>query len=506
MRRLALVGLVVVAVLIGPVLVGQKKQRDQEAGSSQKLITLNVSAVEANGERPGDLTEADFQVFEDGKPQKIASFVKNDGKQKAEVKLGPHEFSNHASTAIPHATLILFDLLNDNMGAKGFAWNEIIHTLGSLEHSDYVYLYLLGLDGAFYPVHGLPDAELAKQPDDGSWMRDVKPLLDAAMTKSMRVRPVELLDTNYRVITTLNALGAISSRLAAIPGRKNLVWVSRGIPISIGPRRSYTGDFIDYNPLVQGLATSLERAQIAMYPVDIAPVGMESVPDASNNSAAPPPGAGMGSAETMQQFADLSGGQAFLSNNVREAIKQATGDAHMSYLIGYYSTKPGTDGKYHKIKVTCARKSVKVHSKAGYYAWADAPLSRNQQEATLDSAIGSQFDAAQIGLSAVITPSPKFYSSIHLEISIDRSGLSNPEEGHLLVTLADIHQGGKKGISPTTPLDYKSGTGPIPFPQERTVDGTVESVRVIVMDGRSNAVGTLTVPITKADLSPAEKK
>jgi VWFA-related protein len=500
MRRLALIGLVVVAVL-----TGQKKQRDQEAGSSPKLITLNVSAMEANGERPGDLTEADFQVFEDGKPQKIASFVKNDGRQKPAVKLAPHEFSNRSGAAIPHATLILFDLMNDRMGAKGYAWNEIIHTLGSLEHNDYVYLYLLGLDGAFYPVHGLPDAEAARQPDDGSWMRDVKTLLDAAMTKSMRVRPVELEDTNYRVITTLNALGAISSRLAAIPGRKNLVWITRGIPIAIGPRRSYTGDFIDYGPLVQGLATNLERSEIALYPVDIMPPGMNVGGDASNgDAAANAPGAGMGSADTLQQFADLTGGQAFLNNNVRDAIKQATGDAFMSYLISYYSTKPGTDGKYHKIKVTCSRKSVKVHSKAGYYAWGDPLITRNQQEATLDAAIGSQFDASQIGISAVVSPSPKFFSSVHLEISIDRGGLSNPEEGHLLVTLADIHQGGKKGVSPTSALDYKAGTGPIPFPQERTVDGTVESVRVIVMDGRTNAVGTLTVPIARADLSPAK--
>jgi VWFA-related protein len=500
MRRLALVGLVVVAVL-----TGQKKQRDQEVGSSPKLITLNVSAVEASGERPGDLTAEDFQVFEDGKQQKIASFVKNDGRQKAAVKLGPHEFSNRAGTAIPHATLILFDLLNDRMGAKGYAWNEIIHTLGTLEHSDYVYLYLLGVDGAFYPVHGLPDAETARQPDDGSWMRDVKTLLDAAMTKSLRLRSVEMTDTNYRVITTMNALGAISSRLAAIPGRKNLVWITRGIPISIGPRRSYTGDFIDYGPQVEGLATALERAEIAMYPVDLAPPGMNLGGDASNSQAAPSTaGAGMGSAETLQQFADLTGGQAFLNNNVRDAIKQATGDAHMSYLISYYSAKPGTDGKYHKIKVTCARKGVKVHSKAGYYAWGDALLSRNQQEAALDAAIGSQFDGSQIGVSAVVSPSAKFFTSVHLEISIDRSGLSNPEEGHLLVTLADMHGDGKKGVSPTVPLDYQAGTGAIPFPQERTVDGTVESVRVIVMDGRSNAVGTLTVPIAKSDLSPAK--
>jgi VWFA-related protein len=492
-----------VLLVVAGLMTAQKKPREQESASGSKLVTLNVSAVDAAGGRPGDLTAEDFQVFEDGKLQKISSFVKNGGKGRAVQALGPHEFSNRAGVAIPHATLILFDLLNDRMGAKGYAWNEIVRTLPTLENGDYVYLYLLGLDGAFYPVHPLPDAEAARQPDDGSWMKDVKTQLDAAMTRSLRVRPIEMTDVNTRVLTTLNALGSISSRLAAIPGRKNLVWITRGIPIEIGPRRSYTGDFIDYSGPIQALATSLERSEIAMYPVDIAPVGMSPTGDASNETAAPAPGTGMGSAETLQQFADLTGGQAFLNNNVREAIRQATSDAQMSYLITYYSSRPA-DGKYHKIKLTCARKGVKVHGKAGYYAWAAGSVTRNGQETALDAAIESQFDASQVGVTAVISPSKKFYNSVHLEIAIDRSGLSNPDVGHLLVTLADIHKGGKRGVSPTEPLDYQAGTGAIAFPQERTVDGTVESVRVIVMDGRSNALGTLTVPIAAGDLSPGK--
>jgi VWFA-related protein len=469
-----------------------------------KMVTLNVSAVDASGGRPGDLTADDFQVFEDGKPQKIATFVKNDGKAQSARALGPHEFSNRSGAAVPHATLILFDLLNDRMSSKGYAWNEIVRTLGTLEQGDYVYLYLLGLDGAFYPVHPLPDAEMANKPDDGAWLRDVKAKLDTAMNQASRVRPVEMTDVNYRVITTLNALAAISSRLAAIPGRKNLVWVTRGIPVSIGPRRSPTGDFIDYSVQIQRLATALERSDIAMYPVDIAPPGMEPGGDASSSAGIAAPAAGMGSADTLQQFSDLTGGQAFLNNGVRDAIKQATADAHMSYLISYYPTKAGGDGKYHKIKVTCARKGVKVHSKVGYYAWGQPMLSRNDQEAVLDGAIGGQFDASQIGITAVISPSKKFYNSVHLQIGIDRAGLSNPEEGKLLVSLADVHTDGKKGVSPATAVDYAAGAGAIPLEQERTVDGSVESVRVIVMDGRSNAVGSLTIPITKTDLSPAK--
>jgi hypothetical protein len=225
----------------------------------------------------------------------------------------------------------------------------------------------------------------------------------------------------------------------------------------------------------------------------------------SGAGGAIPPGRGMASSDTLQQFADITGGQAFINNNVRDAIKQATADAHMSYLISYYPAKPGSDGKYRKIKVTCARKGVKVHSKTGYFAWGQGTLSRNEQEAALDAALGSQFDAAQIGMTAVVSPSAKFYSSVHLQIAIDREALINPEEGQLLVTIADIHKDGKKGVSPTTPLDYQNAKQSIALATERTVDGSIESVRVIVMDGRSNAVGTLTIPIAPADLSPAAK-
>src|SRR5271154_2773937 len=101
MRRLAIFGLVVAVA----VLTGQKKQKHQETTHSSKLVTLNVSAAESSGARPGDLTEADFQVFEDGKPQKIVSFVKNDGRGRPTEKLAANEFSNRAGAAIPHATL-----------------------------------------------------------------------------------------------------------------------------------------------------------------------------------------------------------------------------------------------------------------------------------------------------------------------------------------------------------------------------------------------------------------
>jgi VWFA-related protein len=502
MRRLAVLGLVAIAVLVAQ----KKKQQQDDTAHSPRLIKLNVSAIDASGSRPGDLTQDDFLVFDNGKPQKIVSFRKNDTRVQPMKPLAPHEFSNKTAAAIPNATLILFDLLNDRLGVKGYAWSEIIRTLQGLEANDHLYLYLLSSDARFYPVHGLPDEEgVPAQADDGSWTRDIKPMLDEAMNKAARVRPIDMTDVNMRVKTTFSSLAAISSRLAAIPGRKNLIWITRGIPISIGPRESYTGTFVDFSAAVQSFAASLERSEIAVYPVDLSPPGMEPSADASTGRAGlAPAGAetGMGSQQTLQQFADLTGGRAFLNQDVKGAITQATGDARMSYQLAYYPTPQAFDGKYHKIKVTCTRKGVKVNSKSGYYASGDQLVTRTQQEATLDAAIESQYDSSQIGLDVVMAPSKKFYSSVHMDIGIDPGTAVEPDGGKFLITLVDIHADGKTGVSPSVALDYKLGTGPIPFTQERTVDGTVSKVRIIVMDSKTNAVGSITIPINPADLSP----
>jgi hypothetical protein len=230
---------------------------------------------------------------------------------------------------------------------------------------------------------------------------------------------------------------------------------------------------------------------------------MSAADSARGSERAAAPVQGMGSADTLQQFADLTGGQAFLNNNVKGAIQQATGDARMSYTLAYFPAPYTGDGKYHKIKLTCARKGVKVHTRMGYYAFGEAGLTRTQQEQTLDGAIGSQFDASQIGIQAVMSQSKKFYSSVHLDFKIEPENGADPEGGQFLITLVDLHDDGKHGISPTVGLDYKPGAGAIPFEQERTLNGVVPKVRIIVMDSKTNALGSLTIPIKAEDLSPA---
>jgi hypothetical protein len=72
------------------------------------------------------VTSQVFQVSDQGKPQRIVSFHRN---------------ANAPQVAPP--VVILFDLLNDGLGNRGYGTKEIIQALEHLESSDSLYLYLL---------------------------------------------------------------------------------------------------------------------------------------------------------------------------------------------------------------------------------------------------------------------------------------------------------------------------------------------------------------------------
>jgi hypothetical protein len=73
-----------------------------------------VIAFDDKGHVVGDLTSMDFQVMDQGKPQPI-TFFRHDERQATVV--------------------ILFDLLNEGLGAQSYGAQEIIRTLEHLESS-----------------------------------------------------------------------------------------------------------------------------------------------------------------------------------------------------------------------------------------------------------------------------------------------------------------------------------------------------------------------------------
>ena len=505
-------------------------QQAQPPPPESKLVYLNVVAVDPHGEPVTDLTTDDFQVADAGKSQKIAFFRHRDVKSAPAESLKPDEFSNRTSVGPSHATVILFDLLNERFGTRGQAWDQLIHFLEGLEAADDLYLYFLTVDGRLYTVHGFAEGGAGTREGTAPWTRQIKPLMAAAMHDVARVRPPEI-DVNLRVDLTYRALGVLALDLARFPGRKNIIWVTDGIPIEISATRSDTGDWVDFTAQLRQYSEALARSGVAIYPVQQIMIGSPEAMGVGENGDSGaglfgsagglgrggrgnvPVGAGMGSLQSLDEFAGLTGGRLSQGKDVGAAIKESRNDSRTSYQIGYFPPPQNWDGKFHKLRLTCKRKGVRIQAKTGYYAWAEAPGDETRR--VVASAISTNFDAEEIGLRTTDSPDAKNPQVTHFSLHINANDVALPRQGGQytaqlrIATIGYLANGHNENPSmfqfnphySAAERDQALKDG-IDFNQDMKVGPDVRSIRFIVFDRGSGAIGSITVPANARVQSP----
>ena len=509
MSKWAVAGFLVASGTVWLALARPNGQADEPRPPAAPLIKLNVVAVDARGQTVADLTRDDFQVFEGARLQHIASFRRNDVKLLRTLPPRPNEFSNRSGASLSRATVILFDLLNARFDDRGYAANQLVPALQHVEAGDSLFLYILAIDGTLYPIHPLPDPETAARPTARPWTEDIKPLLDAAARKLFVLRPNLLVDDRVRM--TYAALEALAARVAVTPGRKSIIWISHGMPISIGGRGGF--DEIDYTPLLQRLTATLDRANVAVYPVRQPGSLAPGAGDTTGTTGTI--GAGLASEETLEQFAGLTGGRAYGTVDIAGAIAQAASDARMSYLIAYDPPLDKWDGKYHKIRVTCSRKGVKLQTKQGYYAFAGDAHEGDQEKAAFRTMVSSPFDIPEIGLSGKLTLTGKTPGEISLDVRIDPADVQLAHEGDLFtgqlaVAAAAYLADGKAELALPGTLSLRLSpeqreqalTQGFSLVRRVTLPSTIRKIRVMTYDRASGAIGSLTIPVPDTTPKP----
>ena len=287
----------------GKVLIRRGPRTDAEPQSP--LLTFNLVVLDAHGEPFPGLRDVDLEIRDDGQPMRAAFCRPLESAEPDSAPLRPNEFTNRSIGSGSQSTLLLLDLLNENLAERGLAWNEIVNTVRQFEPHQRLYVYLLTREGTLYPIHALPDVRNRQAAGDDAWLSRFQEQLDLAIHDVNRIRPWELEpDVDARVQTTISALRNLGSYFALQPGRKSLVWISHGIPVAA---RGTDFQWHDYTLPVMRLGSELARSGIAVYPVNQAA------------RAAPV----LSSFDTLQQFADLTGGLWFPSDALDQALRQA---------------------------------------------------------------------------------------------------------------------------------------------------------------------------------------
>src|ERR1035438_304445 len=97
------------------------------------------------------------------------------------------------------------------------------------------------------------------------------------------------------------------------------------------------------------MSEGFDRSGVSIYPVRMVMMGS---PDSMGGAGT----TGLGSIDTLDQFAELTGGRPNAGKDIGAAVRQAISDMRTSYQIGYYPPEKNWDDKFHKIRPTRTRK------------------------------------------------------------------------------------------------------------------------------------------------------
>ncbi len=396
--------------------------------SNVRVVLLDVVVSDGNGDPITGLTQDDFRVFEDGKPQKIASFKEHNGAPLKMVDLPsmpPGTYTNYP--AIENAdsiNVILMDSLNTQTLDQEYVHQQIIKYLKTIPPGARVAIFTLSsrlrmvqefTTDSSQLLAALNDPRLTSPKSSPLLQSQAERQADEAIVNTAilnqmgpatpatgaleAVDPVNTLKellaekdlavTEQRVEITLGAFQELARYLSGYPGRKNVMWVSGAFPIVLFPDADLPGHpsltqrtFLDSFQQTADLCTA---AQMAIYPVGAQGLVNSSVYEA--NAAAisqqRPSMMGQNNANrmvaefrgrsgariAMEDLAKSTGGQAFYeTNGLKDVLKRVTDQGMHYYTLSYTPTNTNMDSRYRKTRVELTKQKYKLSYRRGYYA------------------------------------------------------------------------------------------------------------------------------------------
>jgi VWFA-related protein len=225
MRVLAAAG---VWVLIGttPVLAwgqtpsspGSSNQAPYTLQVNSRVVLTDVTVTDKQGNPITGLTENDFRLLDNGKPQKLASFEehRHQASQLTEASATPGRFSNDYLRHPPaQVNALLFDTTTIGIVDQMCLFQQMKQFVNNLPAGEPV---------AIFTRAGSVTIELASFTDD-----------HATLLAAIRKAIPRLQQPGAWMASDLDTLQQIAGYMYQVPGRKNLLWFTSGSNMLLGP-------------------------------------------------------------------------------------------------------------------------------------------------------------------------------------------------------------------------------------------------------------------------------
>lgn len=403
--------------------------QDLSSGSTfrltSRLVYVDVVVRDRSGQIVKGLTQQDFEVEEDGKPQKVDFFeacslkqvAPAPGRQVPAPTATQLFYSNIANrdAAFGAINIILFDLLNTPRSDLIYARKQLLEFLSKLPPGQSVALFVLrNRLQMVQNFTGSSDRLLAAaksiKPDDMTFIRSKDEALQdddfttdfaqaiggndpggaANMVKAAE-GDQDAIHRDNRAYLTVAALAELARATSGYPGRKNLLWLSEDFPVSVGAQLM-DARFRSTPDLAQARETAnlIANAQISVYPISLLGLETGGVPVSSSGSgsvsqiggpigttANPQMGDTLQSQFTARSalryaandLADQTGGEAFVGTNDFEgALRHSMVDGSNYYTLAYRPTNEKWNGQFRKIHIELTGKNGSLNYRRGYFA------------------------------------------------------------------------------------------------------------------------------------------
>jgi VWFA-related protein len=313
--------------------------------STTSLVQVRVVVQDSKGKPVTDLQRQDFQIFDDRKAQPITFFTADRGNSPAvPISLtGPDEKPDSGAYS-----LIVLDWTNTEYPDRYRAKDHALHLLQRYQPRQKIALYLNGRNSRLLCDFTSDVSELervleAADLDFGDLDIDTPAgRFDARFGGRTAVKMTaeeEFFFLNKRITDTVRTFGILADRMARLPGRKSLVWLSDAFPVTP-----------IYYPDLERLFGRLNRADVAVYGVDAR--GLSATTRSYSG--------------TLVQFAERTGGTAFHSrNDLDEGLRLALEDQNISYVLGFQVPNKAAPG-LHEIRVRVNRSRLQLRYRESY--------------------------------------------------------------------------------------------------------------------------------------------
>lgn len=375
-------------------------------------VRVDVIVTDRQGNPVNDLKLEDFEISEDGKPQKAETMrlVKIDATTAPSYTQRTIRTRLDEETAAADENSRIFVFFLDDYHVRKESSMSVRRPIVEFITNQ---LAPNDLIGVMYPLTPVDAVTLTRN------HQGVINTIEKFEGRKYNYDPINDLERAYvykltpdvierlRRQVSLSAIRGISTKLGSLrEGRKSLILVSEGYSAMLPPqmRSDQPGGFGDpgratrdpfagdNNPLeeraqfsaatdllqeLQDVFAAANRNNTSIYAVDPRGLSTGEFDITANISMSTSQSYLNNSMDSLRSIAENTDGRAIVNrNDLAAGMKQIVRDASAYYLVGYTSNPAPTDGKFHAIRVRVKRPGVDVRARKGYWAYTDADVKR----------------------------------------------------------------------------------------------------------------------------------